>query len=195
LSALGLDFAGLDLPALEDAPPEAEEIAGTFGGDALLNREATVQAACEALSDCTIVHFATHGAFDPAAPSFQRLYLSDGNAGAVHLFASDLYDLDLRHVRLVTLGACETALGRVDVGGNQRGFVGALFQRGVKTVVAALWRVDSGCSRLFFTELYRQLAAGCDCHAAFSAAQACARASYRSYRQWGAFVLIGGVGD
>jgi len=195
LSALGLDFAGLDLPALEDAPAEAEEIAGTFGGDALLNREATVQAAREALSDCTIVHFATHGAFDPAAPSFQRLYLSDGNEGAVHLFASDLYDLDLRHVRLVTLGACETALGRVDVGGNQRGFVSALFQRGVKTVVAALWRVDSRCSRLFFTELYRQLAAGCDCHAAFSVAQACARASYRSYRQWGAFVLIGGVGD
>jgi hypothetical protein len=195
LGALGLDFVGLDLPTLEDAPAEAEEIALVFGGKALLNREATVQAAREALTDCTIVHFATHGAFDPAAPSFQRLYLSDGNEGAVHLFASDLYDLDLRHVRLVTLGACETALGRVDVGGNQRGFVGALFQRGVKTVVAALWRVDSGCSRLFFTEFYRQLAAGSDCRVAFSAAQARARASYRSYRQWGAFVLIGGVGD
>ncbi len=195
LGALGLDFAGLELPTLEDAVAEAEEIAATFGGSALLNREATVQVARETLTDCTIIHFATHGAFDPAAPSFQRLYLSDGNEGAAHLFASDLYDLDLRHVRLVTLGACETALGRVDVGGNQRGFVGALFQRGVKTVVAALWRVDSGCSRLFFTELYRHLAAGSDCHLAFSAAQACARASYRSYRQWGAFVLIGGVGD
>ncbi len=195
LGALGLDFAGLELPTLEDAVAEAEEIAATFGGSALLNREATVWAARETLIGCTVIHFATHGAFDPAAPSFQRLYLSDGNEGAAHLFASDLYDLDLRHVRLVTLGACETALGRVDVGGNQRGFVGALFQRGVKTVVAALWRVDSGCSRLFFTELYRHLAAGSDCHVAFSAAQARARASYRSYRQWGAFVLIGGVGD
>jgi hypothetical protein len=195
LGALGLDFAGLELPTLEDAVAEAEEIAGTFGGNALLNRKATVRAARETLATCTIVHFATHGAFDPAAPSFQRLYLSDGNGGTAHLFASDLYDLDLRHVRLVTLGACETALGRIDVGGNQRGFVGALFQRGVRTVVAALWRVDSGCSCLFFTELYRQLAAGCDCHVAFAAAQARARETYPGYRQWGAFVLIGGVGD
>jgi CHAT domain-containing protein len=195
LGALGLDFAALALPTLEDAVAEAEEIAAIFGGNVLLNARATVQAARGTLADCTVVHFATHGAFDPAAPSFQRLYLSDGNEGMAHLFASDLYDLDLRHVRLVTLGACETALGRIDVGGNQRGFVGALLQRGVKTVVAALWRVNSGCSRLFFAELYRHLAAGSDCHVAFSAAQASARASYRSYRQWGAFVLIGGVDD
>ena len=195
LGALGLDFAELELPTLEDAVAETQDIAATFGGDALLNRQATVQEARDRLSECTMVHFATHGAFDPAAPSFQRLYVSDGGGGTAHLFACDLYDLDLRHIRVVTLGACETALGRVDAGGNQRGFVAALFQRGVRTVVAALWRVSSGCSRLFFTEFYHHLSAGSNCHDAFKAAQLSARASYRSYRQWGAFVLIGGVGD
>ncbi len=58
---------------------------------------------------------------------------------------------------LVTLSACETALGR-DAGGE--GFVGftqALLMSGARSVCLSLWRVDDKATSLLMTRFYRNL--------------------------------------
>jgi len=58
---------------------------------------------------------------------------------------------------LVTLSACETALGR-DAGGE--GFVGftqALLMSGTRSVCLSLWRVDDRATSLLMTRFYQNL--------------------------------------
>ena len=57
------------------------------------------------------------------------------------LLAYKLLKADLRYVELLTLSACETALGGFDRLDNQAGLVAALFSAGVRAIVACLWEV------------------------------------------------------
>jgi CHAT domain-containing protein len=110
------------------------------------------------------------------------------------LTAHRLSTLDLRGLRLVTLGACETALGRFDRADNVRGIPAALFLAGVRSIVGTLWQARDSAAEVFFVALYRQLiehratVAG-----AFRTAQQETRCAFPAYRDWGAFVLMGGL--
>ncbi|MBK7164207.1 MAG: CHAT domain-containing protein [Candidatus Microthrix sp.] len=96
------------------------------------------------------------------APASQSIVLSDGEGGLVRLFAYEVLSLDLRGLEVVSLGACETGLGRVDLFGNLRGITSSLLARGVRCVIAALWPVSDAAAELFFGTFYRELAAGTD---------------------------------
>jgi CHAT domain-containing protein len=116
------------------------------------------------------IHLATHGVIDEAIP--QR--------SAVILTQTDLPDpltqvmnhkpvfdgrLSVREIQrgwelkaeLVTLSACETALGR-DAGGE--GFVGftqALLMSGARSVCLSLWKVDDTATALLMQRFYANL--------------------------------------
>ena len=98
---------------------------------------------------------------------------------------------DLRSLELVTLCACETALGRFDPAGNTRGLPQALLVAGVRTVVATLWPVRAKPALEFFGHLHRSLHQGADKLTAFRSAQQDAMARFPRYVDWGAFTYIG----
>ena len=94
---------------------------------------------------------------------------------------------------LITLSACETALGRFDMGDNLRGFPESLLIAGVSTIVGTLWPIETSCSRYFFVRLYAALRDGVNKGDAFRKAQLQTRRKFPQYRDWGAFYLTGAV--
>jgi hypothetical protein len=185
LVAVGLGFADTAHP-IPEAVAEATAVAATFGGIALLDDAATGAAVLAALGTSRYFHLASHGLHNVPAPSFQCLYVSDGRIDAYQTLA-----LDLHGVELVTLSACETALGRFDTADNLRGIPANLLTRGVEAIVGTLWPVETTTSFDFFTRLYQELRAGRSRLDAFATAQAATRATHPLYRDWGAFYYTG----
>ncbi len=194
LTAIGLGFEAANphgLTPLGGAVEEAAAVARTYGSSSVPEQEATEARAADALEGSRFVHLATHGRHDAAAPAFQCLYLTPDGDSDGRLRAHELLALELRGLDLVTLSACETALGRVDGSDNPRGLPAALLLAGASTLIGTLWEVEDGASRRFFTALYERLRAEESCLDAFRGAQLDTRADYPQYRDWGAFYLVG----
>ena len=152
VDAFGIDFINpprLGHSPLPEATEEANAIATAFDGDPILNAEVTRERVWLGRRQARYVHFATHGSLDVEAPSFQSISLNAGRSDSA-IRALDILYLDLRGLQLVTLGACETALGRFDSLDNIRGLPANLLLAGVQTIVGTLWSVESTTSRDFF---------------------------------------------
>jgi len=93
--------------------------------------------------------------------------------------------------RLVTLSACETALGRFDRGDNLFGFPAMFLALGAECVIGTLWEVESQSAQTFFTSLYNDLYSGTPRRQAFLHAQQVTRARHPQQRDWGAFCYMG----
>jgi CHAT domain-containing protein len=195
VGVFGLSYADQPgLPRLDDSAAEAEAIAEVCGTTPMIDEAASEPAVVEALETCRYVHLRAHGRLYVDAPSFHTVFLhpADGHDG--RLRAYEVLPLDLTGLELVTLGACETALGRVDQSDNPRGLPAALLLAGARAVIGTMWPVLAGASTYFFTELYRALMEGDgDVVAAFAAAQSATRGQFPQYRDWGAFNLTGGL--
>ena len=179
------------LPDLPAAESEAREIVSLLGGDAIIGRRATL-AHWLSLDPARYryLHFATHTLFDDAHPQRTALLMTDGR-------------LDLEGVRrlrisseLVTLSACETAVGRQLRGEGVIGFPHAFLEAGARGVVMSLWRVNDQIAASYMEDFYRELRDGRTPAAAMLAVrqsriQAGGSKSHPS--QWAAFVLVGGI--
>jgi CHAT domain-containing protein len=142
----------------------------------------------------SIVHIASHGQFKSNLDKTFLLTYDD------KLSLDRLEKLIRRstsqqkQVELLTLSACETAVG------NDRaalGLAGVALKAGAKSALASLWKVDDAATPAIVIEFYKQLA-----NQRFSKAQALQKAQKkmlndRKYRQfqhpyyWSAFLLIG----
>jgi CHAT domain-containing protein len=193
LRAIGLGFADRPrgLAPIQEAVDECRDLAAIFGTEPLLEEQATEEAVMKALQNSRYVHLATHGKLHAEAPAFQCLYLAPGESSDGVLYAYELLPLDLRGLELLTLGACETALGRFDTSDNLRGLPATLFLAGVSTIVGTLWDAETHAAATFFGELYRQLKGGTPRLDSFAAAQRETRRLHPEYRDWGAFYFMG----
>ena len=81
---------------------------------------------------------------------------ADGEDGV--LSARELCDMNLKHIDLIVLSACQTALGVVSDEGPA-GLVRGLKKSGANTLLATLWEVDDQATRLLMTAFYKNLAA------------------------------------
>ena len=116
------------------------------------------------------IHLATHGVIDEAIPQRSAVILTQTDLPdpltqvLIHKPAFD-GRLSVREIQrgwelkaeLVTLSACETALGR-DAGGE--GFVGftqALVMSGTRSVCLSLWKVDDTATALLMRRFYANL--------------------------------------
>lgn len=109
------------------------------------------------------------------------------------LTAADVASLDLRNVSLVTLSACETALGDVTgdgILGLQRGFKKA----GVKSILMSLWKVNDAATSVLMTEFYNNWIEGKSKYEALRLAQQTVRShkekSWDDPKYWAAFILL-----
>jgi len=195
LSAIGLSFRAANpfgLEPIEDSVEEASAIAKIFGVDPILEDRADEQTVVAALNGSRYVHLSTHGKHNVDAPAFQCLYLSPTEKTDGQLHAYELQSLDLRGLEMVTLSACETALGRFDAADNLRGLPAAFLLAGVESLVGTLWPVTPATSRDFFCALYEELYRSNSRVDAFATAQRSVRQKHPEYRDWGAFYLIRG---
>ncbi|MER7669852.1 CHAT domain-containing protein [Kitasatospora sp. NPDC096128] len=176
-------------PALED---HARKVAEAVGTKALIGPAANRAALLAELSTADVVHVAAHGTMDQDAPWMHCLYLTPDGDDDGRVFAHDFLTADLRGVRLVTLAACESALGRFDRGDNVRGIPSALITAGAQAVVGCLWPVQPEPATYFYYRLHHLVAHGVDPVQAFRDAQLATRARYTHYRDWGAFTYLQG---
>jgi CHAT domain-containing protein len=102
--------------------------------------------------------------------------------------------LPFNKVDLVTLSACETAVGNKEPdGGEVTTLAHAFSSAGATTVLASLWSVGDESTKEFMMEFYRQLAAGTSKAAALQSAQLKLLKSAKFSRPlyWAPFVLMG----
>jgi CHAT domain-containing protein len=98
-----------------------------------------------------IIHLATHGEFNPGAPSNSYIQLFD-----TQLKLNQLRQLGWNNppVELLVLSACRTAVGDEDA---ELGFAGLAVQAGVKSALASLWYVSDEGTLALMTQFYQQL--------------------------------------
>jgi CHAT domain-containing protein len=144
-----------------------------------------------------VIHFATHGYFNKLNPLLSGLVLEpDGNEDG-RLEVHEILRLRL-NAQLVTLSACDTALGggyfaEVPAGDDLVGLTQAFLFAGSPTVLASLWEVNDRSAVRLMQSFYRQLRQT-DKAAALAKAQRDMRVRGGRYVHpyfWGAFVLVG----
>jgi CHAT domain-containing protein len=77
------------------------------------------------------------------------------------LYTGEILALEL-NAQLVTLSACETALGKKVEGEGVRGLSTAFLFAGAKNVIASLWKVSDESTAELMIEFYTELLSGKD---------------------------------
>ncbi|MDR9900992.1 CHAT domain-containing protein, partial [Aetokthonos hydrillicola Thurmond2011] len=190
-----LRFSRLEAEMLAKIRPDATILSLDFNAsrDALLSNPAR-------LREQTIVHLASHALVDPARPELSRLVLSAYNAQAKRIDdpavrLHEIYQLDLRSARLVTLSACRTAQGSTLPGEGLVSLTRGFQYAGAASVLATLWDVDDRSTASWMEEFYtalltRKQSVGAAMRSA-SAALRGKRAEWAHPYYWAGFVLQG----
>jgi CHAT domain-containing protein len=129
---------------------------GVMAGEAHMDEAFTVERVKSALADSPpVLHIASHFKFTPGTEADSYLVLGDGG----HLSLQQIRQDDMQfNVDLLTLSACETAVGDNARGQEVEG-LGALAQKqGAKAVLATLWPVADASTGIFMREMYRRRA-------------------------------------
>jgi CHAT domain-containing protein len=192
LLALGNPDVGdpsFDLPG---AQAEARAVVKAFGNASLLLRgEATETAVKQSGGNYRRLHFASHGIFDSEKPLASSLMLAPDEHNDGLLTVGELYDLKL-NADLVTLSACETALGKVANGDDVVGFTRGFLYAGANSIVSSLWKVDDAATNKLMQRFYHELHKG-DKRQALRIAQLSVRETQGHPYYWAAFQLTGAI--
>jgi CHAT domain-containing protein len=145
----------------------------------------------------SILHVGTHFSLRPGNAMRSFLVLGDGS----RLMLDTLSTYDFSGLDLVTLSACQTAMGgaRTDDGREIEGLSAIVQQRGAKQVVASLWRVEDSSTAQLMRAMYLELASHpSDVALALQRAQKSVRSLVRDGREpyehpyyWAGFVVSG----
>ena len=155
---------------------EVESLKALFGssGTLLLDSSASEQSLDGLrqqgkLGEFRYLHFATHGETNDVRAFESVLILSQDplarttlpRVGAPllngQLSAGEVLDYWKLKAELVTLSACETALGRQGGGDGLLGFAQAFLTAGSRAVCLSLWKVDDAATALLMQRFYQNL--------------------------------------
>ena len=183
---------------LRFAAEEARDVGKIFApaSEVVVGIDATKARFKRTAGQYQFIHVATHGFFNKTSPIFSGLQLEPGDGDDGRLEVHEILQLSL-NARLVTLSACDTALGSGDFTEMPAGdeFVAldrAFLEAGSDAVLASLWKVNDRSTLIMMDRLYRNLRRS-------NGAQALAKAQrsmigdprYRQPYYWAAFVLVG----
>ncbi|MDX2034237.1 MAG: CHAT domain-containing protein [Blastocatellia bacterium] len=149
-----------------DPLPEAERVVKALGrlygpahSKVYVGAEAREDRAKTEAARAGILHFATHGVLNDAAPMYSHLAFAPGEKSEDGLLeAWELMQLDL-HADLAVLSACETARGRIRAGEGVIGLSWAMFVAGVPATVVSQWKVESAATHDLMLDFHRRLQA------------------------------------
>lgn len=210
------------LPRLEASGEEVRGVAGLVPGSTILLRDKATESALMELagsgeiSRYDVVHLATHALVDNRKPARSALVMAqagpadgDGPEPDGLVTSEEIAEGWKLNAELVTLSACETAVGRKIFGEGIVGFAYPFLQAGARSLLVSLWKVDDRATALLMGRFYEEwLGSSPDDtprEARRSKAEAlqAAKRWLREYRgasggrpyehpaYWGAFVLIG----
>jgi CHAT domain-containing protein len=171
---------GEDFEPLPGTRYEVEALARLFRSDdrptrILLGADASEQeldrlASSGELRQFGFIHLAMHGVIDEDVPTRSAVILTqtglpDPLEQVLHqkpVFDGRLLVREIQHgwelkAELVTLSACETALGREAGGEGFVGFTQALLMSGTRSVCLSLWKVDDTATSLLMQRFYANL--------------------------------------
>lgn len=190
----GLSEAVQGYPALPEVSAELDAIERVFPSRRLQDEAFVVPRLRQEIGDrgYTVVHIATHARFErDARNSFILTYDGKLNMTELEELVGATRYSD-RPVELLSLSACETALG------DERaalGLAGVAVKAGARSAIASLWRVSDEAAAVLLPDFYRQTRNP----AISTRAQALRQAQldlmsterYRHPAYWSPFVLIG----
>lgn len=147
----GTDF---NMPQLDSAEKEANEVAGLYGTPAITGSAAVKPTVKAEITKDDYLLIATHGIrqLDPMM-SYLALAAEGGRTGM--LFAQDILDLDT-NAELSVMSACQTALGQIS-GEGVTGLTWSWFSAGVPSVVGSLWSVNDEATHTIMVDLFGNL--------------------------------------
>jgi len=145
----------------------------------------------------SVLHLATHGQFNKLNPLLSWLALEPGGGEDGRLEVHEVLALRLA-AELITLSACETALGsgyfaEVPAGDDFVGLTRAFLFAGSASVLASLWEVNDRSTSQLMEAFYRRLREGSEA-AALATAQREMRRDGGRYAHpyfWAPFALVG----
>ncbi|MFL6192889.1 MAG: CHAT domain-containing protein [Thermoanaerobaculia bacterium] len=152
------------LPQLPESGKEVNRIAGLFpAGDSMLylGGEATEQNVKQNpyLSTAPNIHFALHGGVNEIRPELSGLELKKSPPEDGRLQVFEIFGLKL-NADLLTLSACQTALGKEVRGEGMVGLTRAFLYAGARSLVVSLWPVPDRSTSDFMYDMYRGLDSG-----------------------------------
>jgi len=187
---------------LRHTPEEARAIDALFQPHArtLIGAEATEGRFKRMAGEFRMLHLATHGYFNRSSPLLSGLELEADEGDDGILRVHEILDLPLQ-ASLVTLSACDTALGSGYFADTPAGdeFVAlnrAFLAAGSASVMATLWQVDDAASvslmKQFYGRLRTSVVEGDAANALAQAQRALRRSPQHGHPYyWAAYVVIG----
>lgn len=178
---------------------EVELIGRLFGDEAevFVGHQASEEVLRTEAPRFDIVHLATYGVLNKANPLFSFVELAPIGDEAGVLEVHEIYALGL-NARLVTLSACETALGvgsmwDVPPGDDWVSLSAAFLGAGAANVLASLWQVEDLATAELMQRFYRHLTADMSLAASLAEAQRelIANPDTAHPFYWAGFVLVG----
>ena len=185
---------------LKYAPTEAQSVNDMFkpDSDILLGEAATESAFKQLAGDFSILHLATHGYFNKLNPLLSGLELEKDadNDGQLELY--EILELQL-NADLVTLSACQTALGsghfsETPAGDDFVGLTRAFIYAGSQSVLATLWQVDDRSTMNLMRDFYTRLKQDNSNKAialALAQREMKSNQNYQHPYYWAPFILVG----
>jgi CHAT domain-containing protein/Tfp pilus assembly protein PilF len=205
---MGVSKAYGNFPALPSVQGELQDVireAGSQGvvpGEVLLDDTFTEANMKKALGqNPAVVHIASHFYYAPGNETDSFLLLGGADSQGAHLTLAELHDdpsFDFTQTKLLTLSACDTAVGGADGDGREvDGLGNVAHDKGAEAVLASLWDVNDKSTGLLMQQMYRlwTTSPGMSKSEALRRAQVALlrdpKAPYASPYYWAPFVLIG----
>jgi CHAT domain-containing protein len=153
----GRTKSGVNYEALTYAGEELDDVKNTLGGKSKIfkDEQFTKSNLQSGLGYYPVIHIASHFEFTPGSIDNSMLLLGDGST----LSLSEIRGgLNFTNVELLTLSACQTAVGDDKSGadGSEVEGLGKIAQeKGAMAVIATLWPVADESTALFMNALYK----------------------------------------
>jgi CHAT domain-containing protein len=183
---------------LAGAEEEVREVEAGYRAPRVLSGSAANAAALRtALAGAAVAHYAGHAVFDDERPERSYLLLAPlpGSPGSGRLNAEEIAQLDLSHLAIVVLAACQTVRTGSGRAAGLSGLAGAFIAAGAGGAVGSLWEVDDGRTRPLMVAFHQAYRAGGNGPAALRAAQLellhRGNVALRSPATWAAFRYVG----
>ena len=144
-----------------------------------------------------VIHLATHGYFNKLNPLLSGLILEPDNFDDGRMEVHEILGLKI-NAKLVTLSACDTALGTgyfadVPAGDDLVGLTRAFLFAGTPSVLATLWEVNDRSAATLMRGFYGQLRQSDKATSLARAQRRMRSGPYKHPYYWSSFVLVGAM--